>query len=287
MLGRPFYVHVDSDWADKGHTGDFYYGINLPSPENYDSVVLIQGSFPKSWYVVREGLNSFTLTESASSVQITIASGNYSMQAFRVALTLALNANSPNGYTYAISMPLVNNTVSTGKYTYTVTGNAGIQPVFTFPTTTLLHKQMGFVYNTSNAFVGDTLVSTNICNMNTVAGLLIKTDLIDGETTQSPTGSNVLQEVLCYNTNDFSNISFGNPAPDYSAKPLRTGVNQLVNFKITDLDDNTIDFNGMTCNFSLAFFKRDNYNELAVRDMKLRYMQDLFTENEQKNNGRR
>jgi len=285
MLGRPFYAFVDSDYAESGSTGDFNYRVNLPASNDYDSVVLVQGSFPKSYYVVRAGLNSFTLSEGASSVTITITPGNYSMNAYRTALTSALNANSPNGYTYAVAMPIANNTVNTGKFTYTVTGNSGVQPVFTFPTTTLLYKQMGFVYNTSNAFVASTLVSTNVCNLNTVSGLLVKSDCIEGTNISSSIGSNVLQEILAFNTYDFSNISFGNPAPEYSAKILKKGFGGTINFKITDLDDNIIDFNGQTCNFSLAFFKRDNYNELAARDLKIRYYQDLMGGNEQKNNG--
>lgn len=276
MLGRPFYVFVDSDYADSGSTGDFTYTINIPQGSDYDSVVMLQGSFPKSYYVVRTDHNTFTLTEGASSATITITAGNYSMAAFRIALTTALNANSPQGYTYAVAMPSFNTGVNTGKFTFTVTGNGGTQPSFSFPVSSLLYKQFGFNYNSTNSFVASSLVSTNTVNFNTVSGMIVKSDCVEGAGISTQIGNNVLQEVLCFNTFDFSNIGFANPAPEYSAKVLKRGTNTTINFKITDLDDNILDFNGQSCNFSLAFFKRDNYNELAVRDLKMRYYQDLL-----------
>lgn len=279
MLGRPYYAFIDSDYADSGTTGNFNYTIDLPQTSQFDSVVMLQGSFPKSYYVVRAGYNSFTLTESLSSVTITITAGNYTMSAFRTALVAALNANSPNGYTYAITMPSFNTAVNTGKYSYSVSGNSGVQPRFSFSTVTLLYKQMGFDWASTVSFSGNALISTNVCNFNTVSGLLVKADCIDGEGIGTAVGNNVLQEVLSFNTSDFSNIGFANPAPEFSAKSLRTGVSRTFNFKITDLDDNILDFNGQSCNFSLAFFKRDNFNELSIKDMKIRNLQEIIMSN--------
>lgn len=281
MLGRPFYAFVDSDYAERGDCGDFDYRINLPNGNDYDSVVLLQGSFPKSYYVVRDGFNTLTLTETSGSVTITIQKGNYSMAAFRATLQNELNAQSPGGYTYSVAMPSFNNTVNSGKFTYTVSGNAADQPIFSFPISTLLYKQMGFVYNSTNAFVGNTLESTNVCNFNTVSGLLVKSDIVDGSNMATAVGTNVLQEVLAYNTYDFSNIGFSNPAPEYSAKRLKPGTSNIMNFKISDLDDNILDFNGQSCNFSLCFFKRDNSSELQIRDMKMRYLRELLGSPEQ------
>ena len=276
MLGRPFYAFVDSDYSTSGDTGDFNYGIDLPSSHDFDSVVLLQGSFPKSYYMVRAGHNTLTLTEGVSSATITLTAGNYSMAAFRAALQAALIAGSPNAYSYTVTTPSFNLAVNTGKFTYGVTGNGGTQPSFSFPTSTLLYHQMGFNYNSTNTFVASALVSANVCNFNIVRGLIVKADCVEGEGVSTPIGSNVLQEVLSFNTYDFSNIGFSNPAPDYSAKRLKKGTGKTFNFKITDLDDNILDFNGQSCNFSLAFFKRDNYNELAARDLKMKYYQDLL-----------
>ena len=276
MLGRPFYAFVDSDYNTGGRTGDFNYTIDLPSSHDFDSVVLLQGSFPKSYYVVRSGHNSFTLTEGVSSATITLTAGNYTMAAFRTALQAALIANSPSGYTYAVTMPSFNLAVNTGKLTYGVTGNGGTQPSFFFPTSSLLYHQMGFDYNSTNTFAASSLISTNVCNFNTVRGLIVKADCVEGEGVSTPIGSNVLQEILSFNTYDFSNIGFANPAAEYSAKRLKKGTGKTFNFKITDLDDNVLEFNGQSCNFTLAFFKRDNYNELAARDLKMKYYQDLL-----------
>lgn len=276
MFGRPFYAFVDSDWSISGNTGDFNYIIDLPASHDFDSVVLLQGSFPKTYYVVRQGFNMFSLTEGVDTVTITMPAGNYGALAFRASLQAELNANSPHGFVYSVTQPTLAIGASTGKFTYAVSNNSGIQPSFTFPTISLLYHQMGFNYNSTNAFVSDVMISTNVIDFNTVKGLLVKSDCVEGEYISSPTGSSMLQEVLCFNTSDFSNIGFANPAPEYSAKRLKRGTGKLFNFKITDLDDNILDFNGQSCNFSLAFFKRDNYNEMAARDMKMKYYQDLI-----------
>lgn len=284
MLGRPLYAFVDSDYSDSGHTGDFNYTIDIPQGADFDSVVMLQGSFPKSYYVVRNNHNTFTLTEGASSVNITLTAGNYTMSAFESSLQTALNANSPNGYAYIVDKPVFSTAVNDGKFSYSVSGNGGTQPSFSFSSSSLLYKQFGFDYNSTNSFVANALTSTNVVNFNTVSGLILKADCVEGSGISTSIGNNVLQEILCFNAYDFSNIGFANPAPEYSAKKLKKSVGKSFNFKLTDLDDNILDFNGQSCNFSLVFFKRDNYNELAARDLKMKYFQELLGKtSEQKN----
>jgi hypothetical protein len=274
MLGDPYYDFVDSDNADSGHTGDFTYTINLPQNHNYDSVTLRAGSFPKSYYTVREGLNHFTLTELNGTVTITIPAANYSMLSFKEVLQTELNAQSPGGYTYSINMELSNNTGDTGKYTYTVSGNNGDQPIFNFPIISLLYKQMGFNHNSTNTFVANTLVSPNICNFVGVSGLYLISDCVNGANVGAGIGSNILELILPNNTQPLSNINFLNPDPINSAKKLKSGFGPIFNFKICDLDDKIINFNGVSCNFTLCFFKRDNLSELLINYLKAKQFEE-------------
>lgn len=274
MIGAPHHVYIDSDYALSGDCGNFNYAFNLPKNRVFDSVAVLQASIPKSYYVVREGLNTIVLTEGASSVTITITAGNYSMESFRVTLQAALNSNSPHSWVYTITRPTVTTAVSTGKYTFGVTGNTS-QPSLYFPAQSLLYKQCGFNWNSTNTFVAGSIVSRNVVNFNTVQAVIIKSDMIEGSGTNSVHGASVLQEVYSFNVYDYSTIGFQTTDSITNAKKLKANDFTIANFTITDLDDQIIDFNGQSMNMSLLFFKRSTYDEMALLDLKMRYYQDL------------
>jgi hypothetical protein len=275
MQGRPFHVFVDSDYRESGSSGSFRYRLSVPRNAHYDSVAVMQASLPKTFYMVRDGANTLTLQEGVSSATITIPAGNYSMASFRTVLQAALRAGSPNGYTYTITQPVTTSAASTAKYTYTVSGNGGVQPSFVFGASSRLYQQMGFEYGSTVSFVADSLTSANVVQFNTINGLMIKSDLVEGNGTDSVHGSAVLQEIYSFNTFDYANIGFQNTNLLYSAKRIKTSQTDIATFTITDTDDNIIDFNGGSLNFSLVFFRRDDYHEFAEKDLKMRWFADL------------
>ncbi len=277
MLGTVYHAFIDSDYRASGESGNFTYNINLPKNAVCDSVAVLQGSFPKSYYLVRTGRNTLILTEGANSVTITIPAGNYNMKSFRIVLKALLNSSSPHSWVYTMIEPNTATSASTGKYTFAVSGNGGVQPVITFPTTSSIYQQCGFAYESSNAFVADSLVSVNVVNFNSVIGMVIKSDLIDNTSGDLKHGGAVLQEVYNFNTSDFSNVSYQNTNLLYSAKRLKGGgLPEVAKFSIHDTDDIELDFNGGSCNFSLVFFQRDSYHEIASTDVKMRWYEDLI-----------
>ena len=281
MLGKTHHVYVDSDYRVSGTAGSFSYRINIPRDRLFDSVAVLQASLPKSYYLVRSGVNTIQLREGANTVTITIPPGNYSMASFRSVLQAALIANSPTGYSYTISQPVTTTQASTAKYTFTVSGNGGVQPSIIFPAGSNLYQQCGFDEASTNSFVADSLTSTNVVQFNTITGLMIKSDLIEGSGTDLVHGSAVLQEIYSFNVYDYANIGFQNTAPYLSAKKIKSSPTDLVNFYITDTDDNVIDFNGGSLNFSLVFFRQDDYHDYALKDIKMRWYQELMDKRQQ------
>lgn len=275
MLGNQAFIWVDSDYKISGTASNFTYNVRLPRRTQYDSVALLQASIPKSYYLVKSPYNTFTLTENGLNATITVPAGNYSMASFKTVLQALLIARSPRSYTYTITQPSTATEASTGKYTFTVSGNAGVQPSFTFPSGSELYLQMGFNSASTNTFSANNLISANVVDFNTTRAVLIKSDMIEGVGTGTH-GSAVLQEIFSFNTSDFSNIGFANPAPQFSAKRLVSTQQDVATFIFTDLNDKQLDFNGGSVNFSLVFFKRDNYNELALQDLKMKYFNDLY-----------
>lgn len=277
MLGLASHLFIDSDNRLTGTSSNFTHSIKLPGNVQYDHVALLQGSFPKSYYLVQSGNNTFTLTEGKSSATVTIPAGNYSMNSFRTVLQANMTSASPTSYVYAVSQPATATAASTGKYTYTVTGNGAVQPVISFPTSSTLYLQMGFDSTSSNAFVASTLTSTNVVNFNSTIGMIVKSDIVDAANSDGGHGSGVLQEVFSFNTSDFSNIGFSNMNVLFSAKRLKGGTLPMsAQFTITDTDDRIINFNGGSVNFSLVFFRKDDYHDLALRDLKMRWYQEIL-----------
>lgn len=277
MLGVHCHVFIDSDYRDSGTSGSFGYRLNLPKNEKYDSVAVLQASVPKTYYLVRSGHNTFTLTENGLSATITITPGNYSMASFRTVLQAAMVAGSPRGYTYTVTQPATASAASTGKYTFAVTGNGGVQPIITFPSSSLIYLQLGFDFASTNTFAANTLTSANVVNFNSVIGMMIKCDMIDNVASDETHGGAVLQEIFNFNTTDFSNIGFQNSNVVFNAKRLKNvgSLPSYANFTITDTNDQVLDFNGGSLNFSLVFFQRDNYHDAALRDLKMRWMTEL------------
>lgn len=275
MLGAPFHVFIDSDYRINGTESNFTIAINLPKDNNFDSVALMQASIPKSFYIVAAPYNTFTLQEGVSQVTITVTPGNYSMTSFRTLLISNLNTNSPNHWTYNIKQPNIASEPSTGKYTFSVTGNSS-QPSFIFPSTSGLYRQMGFDFNSTNAFVAGSLVSQNVVNFNTLNGLMILSDLIEGKAADPTHGSAVLQEIFSFNTYDYSNINFISSDILANGKKIKSTNTSIAQFIITDLDGYELGFNKNPLNFSLCFFKRDPLNQLQLQDLKMKWYNDIL-----------
>ncbi|MGV8131480.1 MAG: hypothetical protein ACP5N7_05275 [Candidatus Pacearchaeota archaeon] len=281
MLGVPAHCYIDSDYRISGTSHDFTAKLNLPTDFDYDSVSLLQASIPKSYYLVREPFNTFILQENKTNeVTITVQPGNYSLSSFKNIIKTLLNDNSPNNLTYNLTSPNINTECSTGKITYTVEANILItsQPALIFPYSSNLYKQFGFESESTNYFVNRSLTSVNVVNFNTINGLIILSDLVEGTPADPIHGSAVLQEIFSFNTFDYSNINFQNIDIQATAKLLNKRPSNTAHFTLTDLDAATLDLNGQPVNFSLVFFKRDRTNEMKRDDLKFKWYQDLINQ---------
>ena len=116
-----------------GSSSNFLYKFAFSNNTgNYDTVAVLSAAIPKSYYLISSYNDEFTLSENGTDVVITVTSGNYSLTSWKNTLTTLLNNNSPNGWIYTVTFPSPNSGSSTGKLTFTVSGNSGIQPIFTF-----------------------------------------------------------------------------------------------------------------------------------------------------------
>ncbi len=251
--------YVNSIDRISGSCGDFSYKLTIPSGSLFDRVCVLQADIPISYYLVPANYNTFILTENGSSVTVTIPSGNYNAISFATVLTGLLNTFSPHRWVYNVVFPSRLNTVSTAKYTFTVSGNAGLTASFTF--TNALFEQFGFNGNATVSFTSS-ITSTNVVLFVPETSLLIHSDIVnDGDT-------DILQVVFNNNNIPFSTAVYQCSDVTSFSKPLRTTQSNVYHFSITDEHNRKIDFNGVNCVFSLVLYQHDNLTQLVKSFMR-------------------
>jgi hypothetical protein len=241
-----FYINSYNRIA--GTNSNFTINLTIDQTQNFDRVVLIQASIPKTYYQIATPNNIFTLSENEIITRITIPPGNYSKVSFRKALQTLLNSFSSQGWVYTISEDNILQQADTGKYTFTVTGNTS-QPSIIFNSTDYCYEQMGFNANSCNIFVSNTLISTNVCNFSLESTLFIHSDIC-----QNSTSDNILQDIYTcgYGFNSF--IRYDQLNPELNAKPF-TGKSGIYNFYLTDENSVPINTNGININLTLCIYK--------------------------------
>jgi len=245
--------YINSGNRISGSDSDFTYRIDFPRNTEYTHVVLLDISIPKSFYLVQDGYNTFTLDEDGKTATITLTSGNYSLRSLQATLTTLLNTGSPNGWTYAVSYPNAD-TVERGKMTFTVSGNSGVQPSFIL--TTNLHHILGFSSNTTNTFVGDTLTSTNVINLQKETTLYLHSNLCMSY------DNDILSSIYANDDADFSNITVQNMNAELTAKPLKHTKGDVYYFKLINHDGEVVELNGQSMLFTIACFQQSPITKL-------------------------
>ena len=152
-------------------------------------------------------------------------------------------------------------TGDTGLYTFTVSGNSGVQPRFIIGE--YLYEQLGFEPNTDNVFTADTLTSIKVVKFQLEDSIFLHSDIATNNQ------DNVLQEILGVQNTDYANIIYVCPDVEAYAKPISSKTNNIYNFYLTDEDGTEINLNGQNIVFTLMLFKKDTINKLVKQFIKL------------------
>jgi hypothetical protein len=249
-----------------GTDSNFQYIINMPKNSGYDRVCMLQALIPKSYYLVASPFNTFILSESGVQTTVTVTPGNYNVRSWITLLGALLTSSSSHGYTYTITFPNSLTDVDTGKFTYTVTGNVGVQPSIIFPVTSELYEQFGFSASSTNTFSGSTLTSANVVKFQVEDVLFIHSDISYNNDQSSY--HDVLQEIFASSTPMYSNIVYqNNGAVEAYSKRLLSAQNNTYRFTITDEQNRAINLNGLNCVFTIVCYNKDNINQLIASDI--------------------
>jgi hypothetical protein len=251
---RTFYLNSRN--RTSGTNSSFYVKIEIPPHEKFTHVCLLGATIPKSYYLIQAGYNTFVLRENGVDTVVTIPAGNYNLSSFRTQIPLMLTASSPHGWAYTCTYPPAG-VAQTGKLTFTVAGNAGLQPSFVF--TNNVNEQFGFDENTTATFAANTLTSTNVVKFQLEDSLFIHTDLVrDG-------ADDVLQSIFVASP-DFSSITYQCPEYETGVKLLTTAVSQVFRFALTNEDGRLIDLNGQNWQMTIMVSEMNGHGEPVELD---------------------
>lgn len=249
---KTFIYHLNSNNKLDGEHQDFNIKIEINNGDirDYDSVVVLSASVPKSYYAISDGngRNTFDLIEidlllNPVTTTITIPPGTYSASDFTDLIQGLLNTNSSQGWTYSMSV-----NISTAKYTISVSGNGGLQPSINAKE---VYEKFGLLRNTPTAFVGDSLTSVNVIDMSPENDIFVHSTLARG----ANTNDDIIIDLFGSGVPPFGRIQFFNPEPDQYAKDLNK-TSDTYRFYITDENGNIKNLNGVNWTATILFYKK-------------------------------
>ena len=235
-------VHIrskDANQLSSGYNSHFKFILEDPIKINQGeqiNITMSSGEFPYSFYNISSDVANNTIVYDTSSTY-TIPDGNYSIYDLRDDIT----DNMPN-FTATFDL-------KTMKLTLTNTDSSPHTINWTSSTAT---KMMGFADGDDVVSASGTTTSDYVINMCSVHSLMIRSNLATGNV-QSTTHSNstILQKVSI-DTNGFQMVYLNQD--DYRTTNI-TQQPQIdeIELKITDQNNNLIQFNNVNFELSLIF----------------------------------
>lgn len=267
---RHYIFHLDSHQRLSGEHQDGIYKIKFDSGsiQDYDRIVVLSATIPKSYYAVENGFNDFSLFENGIETKIEIPPGTYSANQFKDTLPTLLTDNSSQGWIYTMSFSSV-----TAKFTYFVSGRTDPlnEPVF-IRTTQNVYEQLGFTKNNDFYFSDDTigfLESTTVIDMSPENNVFIRSDICQS----SNNNSNILQDLQGSGVPPFAQINYQCTELEGYSKGLNNN-SDLYRFYITNEDDEglgqrILQLNDKNWTATLLFYKRTTLPKLIKNSIKL------------------
>jgi len=247
--------YINSSRRINGTNSSFSYHIKVDMNEDFDRVVVLAASIPKSYFLIDSSHNRFTLQEGTDQISIIFPPGNYTRNSIASTCQTLLNEASPNGFTYSVTFKNINSSVDDGKFTFSVSGNGSVQPDFFF--SNQMYEQLGFNSSSINSFSENTLVSTNVINLVKETTVFIHSDIC-----QNTEGDNVLQEIYTVGDSSFTMVNFENKNPMEYSKKLVPGKANVYHFWLTNENGEVLDTNGVNINLTIMIYQSNDNDHL-------------------------
>lgn len=256
MTERAQYFDIDSRDRVSGTATNFTVLLeNLAVPNPFNRVSLASLSVNKAYYLIDTAHHTFSLDENGSVATVTLTIGNYSFDTLATELKTQLNAAGQWTYTCEGDERI-------GKYDFTVSGNGGLQPEFTF--TTGLAEILGFEEDTY-AFVADALQSPNMVNLQKTVAILIWTNLC--------AENNGILERINASSNDYNAIVYSNPNHRWTGSQLAARGTTAAEFRVLDFElKEVLSLNGHHVHMTIALWRESPLPALEFQRLRQDYL---------------
>ena len=222
----------------------------LDAKHAFNRVAVTMCVIPKTYKMVMAGSNTFTLQEGAQSATVTIPVANYRLSSWSNVLAAQLNAASAamgHNWTYVVTFPNVRTQASTGRTTITVANNGGVQPAIVMIGNNLF-KQLGFAWNSTNNFVGNSLTATNTCLFQEDYCLYLRSNVVASD------GDDILAVIPAVSVGDLGIISYQAQHPKLEAVRFSGVAGGAFSFSLQNTVGQLMDLDGLDFTFRLLFF---------------------------------
>ena len=256
---KHFIAHIDSHDRLNGTHQDGEYKIDINNGTqitDYDRVVVLSASIPKSYYAIQDGFNTFQIREPATGdMTIEIPAGTYSVEEFMEVVSNAMTASSlATGRAWVYSMSF---TPHTAKFTFTAFTGGGGDPIMKVGEN--VYEELGFEANSEIEFVSfwpnSIVTSTNVINLAPENNVFIRSNICVG----SDNNSDILQDIPASGICPFGQIQFYQSAVQAHSRGLNISTD-VFRFTLTNEDElgsgqRILNLNGINWTCTLLLYK--------------------------------
>jgi len=262
MYDKSFIYHINSRDRIDGTPSNFTYKVEVSNGrlDEYDSVVVLSASIPKSYYTFPTGRNTFTFTENSIDYTITITRGTYSATQLADYLSTELTNAGVNTYTATINL-------NSAKFIF----ESNISTIFSFTFGDYVASSLGFNPNTTyTRGPFNRILAPNVCDVSPENDVYIRSNIVSGGINSN---EDILIDIQASGVAPFGRIQLYNiDLPGYT-KGLNTSSN-IYNFRITDEFNDELDLNGVDWTMSILFFKKSTIPQI-IKDF-IKYIVNKF-----------
>ena len=277
LFDKSFIYHFDSNDKLDGEQQDCNIKMELPNANirDFDSVVVLSASVPKSYYAIHNPHREFYLTKTilglTFSYTITLDEGTYSatemVNELQDKITTKISGDNE------ISNFVVSVDLNKGKFVFNcdVSADATISLVFDqFEIGRRLGFDLGTFIFSGSGSGNRNLISRDVMDMSPENDVYIRSNMVAG-------GINANEDILIdlqgSGIPPFGRIQFYNPEPNHYTKTLNN-TTEIFNFRITDENGEVLDLNGKNWTMTVLFYKKSKLPSM-IKDT-IRLIVDMF-----------
>jgi len=234
-------LHIRSKDVAEDDVFNSFFTVNLTQPilastEEEIHVSLISCEIPHSFYCISSDLKNNTIVYDSSI--FTFPNQNYDIN------ELLRILNEDDVFPFVVTHNMFTNKL-------TLKNNTASSHTINWADS-LSTKLLGFEEGTNTINAGESITSDNIVDLATVHSIFIRSDLSSGNVQSTNSGNSTILQKISVDCNPF-NIIYFNDQDHITTSIINKRVIDHISFRITDQNNNLLNFNKVNYEFTISF----------------------------------